>query len=211
MSSTESKRPRRPRRARPAAGARRPRNQPAAETRARLIDAALRLLSERGVAGVSVRDVAALAGVNHGLVHRYFGSKEALVRAAVERVSALVYPADAPPRAAWFFERLVAHPEIAVVVARACLDGPHDLLAAAAPPPALFDALLARLAPMTARLPPVGGRPLDPRVVNALWTAAMLGWHVFAPMLRAGYRLPDDADDQLRALVTAFDAMLGPA
>ena len=41
--------------------------------------------------------------------------------------------------------------------------------------------------------------------VDAAWTAAMLGWFVFAPMLRAGYRLPADAEEQLRALVRRFD------
>lgn len=47
--------------------------------------AALRLFSERGVDGVTVREIADLAGhKNHGSVAYYFGSKEALVRAIVE-------------------------------------------------------------------------------------------------------------------------------
>ena len=43
-----------------------------------LIKAAATLFAERGVSGVSLRDIAAHAGVNHGLIHRHFGSKENL-------------------------------------------------------------------------------------------------------------------------------------
>lgn len=43
-----------------------------------ILDAATSLFAENGVAGVSVRDIAARANVNHGLVHRHFGAKENL-------------------------------------------------------------------------------------------------------------------------------------
>jgi AcrR family transcriptional regulator len=43
-----------------------------------LIEAAAVLFAERGVSGVSLREIAAQAGVNHGLIHRHFGSKENL-------------------------------------------------------------------------------------------------------------------------------------
>src|SRR6185369_8160826 len=57
------------------------------ETVAALIDATIALLAERGPAAISVRDIAARGGVNHGLVHRHFGSKQALVRAALDRLA----------------------------------------------------------------------------------------------------------------------------
>lgn len=45
---------------------------------------ALRLFAERGVDGVTVREIATAAGQkNHGAVGYYFGSKEALVRAII--------------------------------------------------------------------------------------------------------------------------------
>jgi AcrR family transcriptional regulator len=50
-----------------------------------LLDAAERLLLEAGHAGITTRRLAEEAGVNHGLVHYYFGSNESLLVRALER------------------------------------------------------------------------------------------------------------------------------
>ena len=50
-----------------------------------LLAAALRLLRDDGHAGITTRRLAQEAGVNHGLVHYYFGSNENLLVAALER------------------------------------------------------------------------------------------------------------------------------
>jgi AcrR family transcriptional regulator len=50
-----------------------------------LMDAAEGLLFEVGYAGVTTRAVAEAAGVNHGLVHYYFGSMEELLSQTLER------------------------------------------------------------------------------------------------------------------------------
>jgi AcrR family transcriptional regulator len=50
-----------------------------------LLDAAERLLVELGHAGITTRRLAEEAGVNHGLVHYYFGSNENLLARALER------------------------------------------------------------------------------------------------------------------------------
>ena len=50
-----------------------------------LLDAAERLLVEVGHAGITTRRLAEEAGVNHGLVHYYFGSNENLLARALER------------------------------------------------------------------------------------------------------------------------------
>ena len=50
-----------------------------------LLDAAERLLVEVGYARVTTRRLAEAAGVNHGLVHYYFGSNENLLIRALER------------------------------------------------------------------------------------------------------------------------------
>src|SRR5215213_945323 len=50
-----------------------------------LLDAAERLLRDRGHAAITTRALAEAAGVNHGLVHYYFGSNENLLLATLER------------------------------------------------------------------------------------------------------------------------------
>lgn len=61
--------------------------------RARIRDAALRLFTERGIEGASIRDIAAAAGVSSGLIRHHFGSKEALREAcdryAIDRMAEL--------------------------------------------------------------------------------------------------------------------------
>ncbi len=51
--------------------------------RQRLVEAAADLIVEIGPHASTVRGVAERAGVNHGLVHHYFGSKESLLKAAM--------------------------------------------------------------------------------------------------------------------------------
>ena len=50
-----------------------------------LLDAAERLLASAGYASITTRRLAKEAGVNHGLVHYYFGSNENLLVHALER------------------------------------------------------------------------------------------------------------------------------
>src|SRR5439155_14977874 len=50
-----------------------------------LLDAAERLLVEVGYAGITTRRLAEEAGVNHGLVHYYFGSIENVLVRTLER------------------------------------------------------------------------------------------------------------------------------
>ena len=55
--------------------------------KAALVDAAAQMLGEFGPRGISVRDVADRAGVNHGQVHHYFGGKRALLEAAMRHLA----------------------------------------------------------------------------------------------------------------------------
>src|SRR5919112_5069936 len=68
-----------------------------------LLDAAEQLLVEVGYAGITTRKLAESAGVNHGLVHYYFGSNENLLVRALERFTEglierqrAMYAADMP-------------------------------------------------------------------------------------------------------------------
>jgi AcrR family transcriptional regulator len=73
-----------------------------------LLDAAERLLAEVGYAGITTRRLAEEAGINHGLVHYYFGSNENLLVRALERFTARLiarqrelYAADLPFADKW--------------------------------------------------------------------------------------------------------------
>ncbi len=73
-----------------------------------LLDAAERLLVEFGHAGITTRRLAEEAGVNHGLVHYYFGSIENLLVRALERFTERMvarqrelYAADVPFLEKW--------------------------------------------------------------------------------------------------------------
>ena len=58
----------------------------AVRTRENILRAAQKLFAQQGYTTTGVREVAAAAGVNSTLIRRYFGSKEGLLRAAVEDV-----------------------------------------------------------------------------------------------------------------------------
>jgi len=73
-----------------------------------LLDAAERLLAEVGYAGITTRRLAKEAGLNHGLVHYYFGSNENLLVQALERFTRRLitrqrelYAADLPFADKW--------------------------------------------------------------------------------------------------------------
>jgi AcrR family transcriptional regulator len=57
---------------------------PADEPRARLVEAAIEQIEQHGLSRLTIREVAAAAGANIAAVNYYFGSKDALVSAALE-------------------------------------------------------------------------------------------------------------------------------
>ena len=73
-----------------------------------LLDAAERVLVDAGYAGITTRRLAEEAGVNHGLVHYYFGSVEHLLVRTLERFTERLiarqremYAADMPFLEKW--------------------------------------------------------------------------------------------------------------
>jgi AcrR family transcriptional regulator len=57
-----------------------------AATRERIVEAALEAFAEKGFRGASTRDIAQRAGTNQGLITYHFRSKDALWRAAADRI-----------------------------------------------------------------------------------------------------------------------------
>jgi AcrR family transcriptional regulator len=70
-----------------------------AESRRRLVDAAITLLAEHGYAGATLAEIGREAGLSRGLVSHHFGSKEACMEAVIvtirERIAARVSKAIA--------------------------------------------------------------------------------------------------------------------
>ena len=104
------------------------------KTAAIIRDAAMGLFAERGVSGVTVRQVASAAGVSPGLVMHHFGSKDGLKDAVDRRVVRFVdaelaelaqigEEGAAMSLAALFVERLDQEPSLAGYVRRLLVDG----------------------------------------------------------------------------------------
>jgi AcrR family transcriptional regulator len=70
-----------------------------AESRRRLVDAAIKLLAEHGYAGATLAEIGREAGLSRGLVSHHFGSKETCMEAVIvtirERIAARVRKAIA--------------------------------------------------------------------------------------------------------------------
>ncbi len=70
----------------------RPRNGGEAEGRARLLDSAMELFAEKGLDGVSTRELATAAGVNLSAITYHFGGKKGLYEAAIRHALDMLAP-----------------------------------------------------------------------------------------------------------------------
>lgn len=164
-----------------------------------LVEATSQLILERGVT-MSVRDIAQRAGVNHGLVHTYFGSKEALLSAAfghlVDRAAAELDDDGFPP-ADLAFRR---GGEVARALARTMLDVEGDPY----PSHPILPSWRAALA--TSR-PGATDAELDEAVIVA--TTLGLGWALFAEQLCGILDVDEDERDAIEQRVLALMSDIG--
>ena len=182
-------------------------------TRKRILAAARDLFARRGVDSVSVREIAAAAGVNHALVHRYFGAKTDIVAEILEgeakAMSAMARPeADTVTSLAALREVfsyvLTGGRTSLLLMLRAEIDGlaPERLLDGAPLRP--LDLLASWL---EQRRPGTG--ETDPRVVAMVLGAALMGLASVQPMLTAGVGL--EGEDQEALLQRCVDVLVGVA
>ncbi|MGR0318499.1 TetR family transcriptional regulator [Agromyces sp. ZXT2-3] len=100
----------------------------AAQTRRRILDAALTEFAEGGFAGARIAGIADAAAANQRMIYAYFGSKEGLYDAVadevIERAHAEVpfTPDDLPGYAAALFDYALARPEVVRFQARRTLE-----------------------------------------------------------------------------------------
>ena len=166
---------------------------------AALVEATGEIILERGVT-MSVREIAQRAGVNHGLVHTYFGSKEALLTAAfaaiIDRAAAEVDHTGFPPPDLAFRRG----GEVARAIARVMLDVDDDPFPSHPILPAWREALGAdRPGSTTAEL--------DEAVIVA--TTLGLGWALFAEHLCEVLDVDHDQRDAIERRVIALVSEIG--
>jgi AcrR family transcriptional regulator len=153
------------------------------EVIAAVLESAADLFAARGPAATSIRDIAARSKVNHGLVHRHFGTKRALVAAVLDHLGrhlAELLAAEADgSKIATAVDRQLR------VLARASLDG-----YAVGELQSRFPTMEVLLESVRARHP----NELSARLAAAHTIALQLGWCLFDGFLRASTGLEDVED-----------------
>jgi AcrR family transcriptional regulator len=188
---------------------------PAAEqVKAAVVAAAIRLFSERRPSTVSLREIAREAGVNYGLIHRHFGTREAVLRVTFDTLKrhagaqmAEAGDFDALRRTLWKLIQgdLIEGETYARMMAWALLDGqdPNEFLGAS-----FAGRELRRL------LPPAGAQDLeqghDRRLLAATIVLLGLAWKLFSPALIVEFGLQDrDAQGLYDELGQIADVIAG--
>lgn len=145
--------------------------------------AARKLLAAKGLS-FSMRELAADAGVNLGLIHKHVGNKDDVVRAVLarshEKSAAIVEGVDSLPAAVRaLFMVGVEDPEYVRIVAWLNLHGRSDLI-----PNEDMDAfeVITRASPVT----------VDERVRQMTVLAAISGWSLFGSGILQSSEIPDD-------------------
>jgi TetR/AcrR family transcriptional regulator, repressor for neighboring sulfatase len=158
---------------------------------AEMTESTTELIVERGLT-MSVREIASRARVNHGLVHTYFGSKDALLVAAFDEINARAaaergtsgYPAsDIAARRGG---------ELAKAIARVMLEADGDLFSSHPVIGSWREALRRDRADLSAA-------QVDERVAVA--AAAGLGWALFADLLSDVLGFDDAARSSAQARI----------
>ena len=171
-----------------------------------MLTAAQHLFAERGFHAVSVRDIALEAGVSHALVHRYLGSKVAILTAVMKRntgpVLGVARAASSVREAVpgMFRELRASRPDYLKLLARMGMDSvPFETVKPEFPAYELLMELLKADAAQRGRELP------DPRVLAAAITALAIGWAVTEDWLVRASRL-DDVDPQV--IETSLESIL---
>ena len=155
------------------------------EVVAAVLESAADLFAKRGPAATSIRDIATRSSVNHGLIHRHFGSKDNLVGAVLDHLGQhlaqlVAESADDGGRVGAAVDRQLR------VLAHASLDGyPIGQLQSHFP---TMEVLLDNVRPRHST-------ELDARLAAAHTIALQLGWCLFGGFLRASTGL-EDLDDR---------------
>ena len=185
-----------------------PRGGPA--VREALMAAAAELFARRGPHAVSVREVAAAAQVNHGLVHHYFGGKDELVAAVLDHLADLAA------------EEVATHGDPSAIYAEGGPTAVHGRIVAHLLVSGTDLSRLRRSFPamdaLRQRFRDGGLSAEEASERSAQVVAMIMGWQLFEPFLAVANGLELSAesrrrilDDALRRLVPGMGAGVGAA
>jgi AcrR family transcriptional regulator len=163
-----------------------------------IIDATLSLWATQGPAQLAMRTIAERAGVNYGLVHRHFGTKDAVIRAAMARVVArslgfigssddLAAALDAVlPRSTGAHSRLIAWSILQYTI--------DDVMPEE-------DAFLKRMRELAAAGSEGAPTEVEAGIRAGSLLALLYGWRLFEPYLVHGLGLEGLTHDELNAYI----------
>jgi AcrR family transcriptional regulator len=170
-----------------------------------LVAAATELFAQRGPSHVSIRQIADAAGVNHGLVHHYFGSKDRLVSAVLDRCGAAVTAELAA---------FGAGDDLGVLLGTGSALEHHGRVLAhlilESRDPASLQSGFPAVELLVARLRRLGHDDTSARRRAAQITALVLGWQLFEPFLTTATEIDAGPPDRPAVLADAVALLLRP-
>ena len=186
-----------------------------------ILDAAERLLAEKGPDGFGLAELGREADISFGLIHHYFGGKEGLLRAVLRRslremgdevrriqADGSFWSRDAPAVHA-VFDVVAKRPGLARLAAWGLLTGLLDGEPVAeefSTDRQAFDKMLGAFRDEA----PAGTREKVP-AITALLISSVLGFHLLRPVMSADYDWNDSDDERLlELLANAMVALTKP-
>lgn len=169
------------------------------EVVAAVLDVATELMATQGPDAVSLRMIAARANVNYGLIHRYFGTREAVLQQAIDAqmitIGQKLRERGFTPAIA--LQILAEHPLLTDLVLRAALA--RTEMQAYRPENPIVQQLLR----------PVGSDPSEPpsrdqRLRVAAFVAFIFGWVALESMSLRSLGFDDDEREAIRIEVAAY-------
>lgn len=199
-----------------------PKKRDAQRSKAAIVEAARRLFAERGISAVSIRDIAKAAGVSHGLVQQYFGTRERMIAVIihdeVNRIGELAPQIESAGTDMMLenFRALLksgkaGFRDYAHLIARAELEGvePEKMLDPEIPTPAMHLASLIRnLQPRASKT----SKKMDPRLVSAYINASLFAFETMSPWLMTSVGLkPEDYKSRFDEIADISAALIALA